>query len=395
MPKKTDTNAETFTRTFSKPIQEYNAITRATESLNESTRKQYMFELLKYFIFLNQDPDQVITQRRNDLNLQNEQSEYYERKTSSFIKQLLKDGKSGLYTKTTLGRIQGFFSNNSRRYALDMRNLKIPKNRKKQKYSPSNEELRRVYNVADSARNKLLVSLMYHTGAAPIDVSSLDLEDLPTETWSYFELSRNKTGEVWRGIITPDISKDLTTYLLIRNSLHSKSKKLFLSHKGEFTSRTVSDTIQELFNRAGLSEIKGLKPTSLRDAFEDALVDANVNKKIKAALMGHTSDIEHEYGGVNKIKIAFINAMRKTYPFIALSLVPLDKAESLTARLEMLEKENSEIKTRLSEVDNRIKFISGYMEKSEKNQTEAIEILKSLISSVQTKIKEMDEAKKA
>ena len=55
-----------------------------------------------------------------------------------------------------------------------MRRLKLPKARKVQKYSPTNEEVRHLYTIADSARDKLIIALMYHNGLAPVDVSLLN-----------------------------------------------------------------------------------------------------------------------------------------------------------------------------------------------------------------------------
>jgi len=74
-----------------------------------------------------------------------------------------------------------------------------------------------------------------------------------------------------------------------------------------------------LIEKSGLGGNDGFKPTSLRDALEDALVQANINHKIKEALMGHVSDIEHEYGGHNKLVINVVEAMKKTYPLLTLN----------------------------------------------------------------------------
>lgn len=63
----------------------------------------------------------------------------------------------------------------------------------------------------------------------------------------------------------------------------------------------------------------GLKPSSLRDALEDALVEANVNHKIKECLMGHHGSIEMEYGGQNRLVIVVVEAMKKAYPLLSLN----------------------------------------------------------------------------
>jgi hypothetical protein len=55
------------------------------------------------------------------------------------------------------------------------------------------------------------------------------------------------------------------------------------------------------------------------DAFEDALVDAEIYHKVKEALMAHSSGIEQEYGGHNKMVSHLVEAMKKTYPLLALN----------------------------------------------------------------------------
>jgi integrase len=209
-----------FTAKFGSSIESYASIQRAIENLKQSGKRQYYCELPRYFMFLNQTPDQVIAQRRFDLN-KDEAAEFYEKKTVAYAKFLLEKGIAGKTVGCQVGRIQGFFSNNSRRYALDMRSLKIPKARKKRKYSPSNDDVRLLYSLADSCRDRLIVTLMYQCGPAPIDVAALNVGDLPVESWSYFEFSRSKTGEIWRSVVTPDISCELKAYLKVRASIVS------------------------------------------------------------------------------------------------------------------------------------------------------------------------------
>jgi len=270
-----------------------------------------------YFIFLDEDPDQVIANRRKDIGSENyEEAERYERKTMAYAKILLSKGQSGRGVSGTVGRIMGFFANNSRRYALDMRRLKLPKARKVQKYSPSNEEVRRLYTVADNSRDKLLVALMYQNGLAPVDVSLLNVGDLPMEEWAYYEKSRSKTGEIFRAVVTPDISYELKHYLQVRGN-PPKGEPLFLGRQGALDNQAISAILSELIEKSRLGS--NIKPTSLRDALEDALVSANINHKLKETIMGHVSDIEHEYGGQNALIVNITEAMKKTYPFLTLN----------------------------------------------------------------------------
>jgi len=353
------TNRKQFQQKFGKPIEEYDSIKRAVESVREVTRQNYYRVLPGYFLFLNEDPDQVIEQRRKDIGSRNyEEAERYERKTVAYAQLLLSQGQSGRSVQGTIGRIQGFFANNSRRYSLDMRRLKLPKARKVQKYSPSNEEVRHLYTIADNSRDRLIVALMYQNGLSPIDVSLFRVGDLPTEEWSYYEKSRSKTGEVWRGIVTPDIAYELRNYLKVRGN-PSKEEPLFVGRQGALDNQAISSIVSDLIEKSGLNGNSGFKPSSLRDAFEDALVEANVNHKTKECLMGHVSSIEHEYGGQNRIVAVVTEAMKKTYPFIALNGLTRISMEQQVSKqeLEAVKNENLDLKRRMEQVEEHVASI--------------------------------------
>lgn len=236
-----------------------------------------------------------------------------------------------------MGRIQGFFSNNGRRLSLDLPRLKLSKARKTRKYSPSNDDVRLLVGKADCARDKLIVALMYQNGPAPVDASLLCCGDYPVEPWVYFERSRSKTGEVWRGISTPDVCEYLKTYLNVRGN-YKASDPLFVGREGTLDSEALSQIVHLLIVKANLAKISGFKPTSLRDAFEDALVDAEIYHKVKEALMAHSSSIEHEYGGHNKMVTRLVEAMKKAYPLLC-----LNDANKADAALAGLTKEDIEI----------------------------------------------------
>jgi len=348
------TSRRQFQQKFGKPIEDYDSIKRAVESIKDVTRQSYYRGLPSYFLFLNENPDQVIENRRKDIGSENyEQAENYERKTMAFANTLLAKGHSGRGVQGIVGRIQGFFANNSRRYSLDMRRLKLPKARKVQKYSPTNEELRHLYTMTDGSRDRLIIALMYQNGLAPIDVSCLNVGDLPAEEWAYYEKSRSKTGEIYRSVVTPDIAYELKTYLKIRGD-PGEDEPLFVGRQGKLDNQAISGILSELIEKAGLDGNNGFKPTSLRDALEDALVEANVNHKIKEALMGHVSDIEHEYGGQNKLIINVVEAMKKAYPFLALNGLARESDTKVSKEIAELRQEYQEKFSKIEKIVEEI-----------------------------------------
>ncbi len=325
--KKTRSNANRllFQNHFGKPLEEYEAYKRSIEGLKQGTIKNYQKDLPKFFIYLNEDPDTVINNRLADIAGNAIQAERYERRIKTYIKIL---EKKGVTVRAPLGVIYGFFSNNGKRLALDLSNIKISKARKRRKYSPSNEDVRKLYSQTDKAQGRFIISVAYQNGALPVDLEGLKIGDYPEEPWQYFEISRGKNGEVLRGISTPDACRSLKEYMLIRKG--KVKQPLLLSREDtKMGADDIGMVIKSAIEKAELDGIKGFTPKCLRDGFEDALADAEIYHKVKEALMGHTVDIEHQYGGFNKMVERLTQAMKKVYPLICLTEVQKDIASNV------------------------------------------------------------------
>lgn len=304
-----------FKDRFGKDISEYETFKTATEGLKTSTVYCYIKNLPGFFLFLDMDPDQAIEQRKKDITTD---EEFFERKTAAYIKQFLDTGRTGA-ARLRRNRILGFFSNNGKRLALDLRNrARVPKGRRRKKYSPTNDEVRKLLSHADTARDKLIIILTYQSGALPIDISNLCNGDIPLTEWEYVERSRSKSGETWRIVTTPDIVQALKAYLTVRGNM-TIGEPLFVGREGPLGNRGISQIVEGIIEKAGFSGNQGFVPKCLRDGFEDALVDAEIYKKVKEALMGHTADIENEYGSYNKMKQRLVEAVQKVYPLLCVN----------------------------------------------------------------------------
>lgn len=309
---------EQFKAQFGKNIEEFDTIKRATENLSIETKKNYYYHLAPYFIFLKQNPDTVIATRKSDLfdgNIENE--ERYERLTKQFVNSMLDRGFTGRSIQGILGNIQGFYKNNSKRLGLDLGRLRLPKARKYRKFSPENKDVRILYNWAESARDKFIIAVMFQNGFSPVDVAALQIGDYPTEPYVYFERSRSKTGEVIRGVSMPDACEQLKLYMA---KLDAKSGPLLRGREGPFDNKSISTLVMRLIESVpDFANIQGFKPTALRDGFEDALRAAKIYPKTKEAMMGHSSDIEQEYGGYRQMMNSFVEAAKTVYPYLCLT----------------------------------------------------------------------------
>ena len=129
----------------------------------------------------------------------------------------------------------------------------------------------------------------------------------------------------------------LKNYLKVRGNCKPEDP-LFIGREGTLNGKSVSTIIHDLIvSVPELAKIPGFKPTSLRDAFEDALVDSETYHKTKEALIGHISNIEQEYGGYSKMVSRLMDAMKKAYPLLCLNDA-LCNGNSIVLTLEANEK---------------------------------------------------------
>jgi site-specific recombinase XerD len=304
-----------FRKHFGRQVEEYDSFKRAVEGLGQGSKNNYSDRLPDFFVFIDEDPDIVIANRVKDImSADILTSERYERKVKVYVK-MMED--KGVSPHSSIGCIQGFFANNNRRLSLDLGNLKIGKGRKKKKYSPSQEDVRKLYSYADCARDRLVIGLVFHHGLLPVDIANLKIGDYPVEPWTYFIGHRSKTGETYHAVSTPDCCMNLKAYLRLRGG--ENGDPLITGRKGVLDAIAIREILEVLIKRSGFNSVPGFMPKCLRDGFADALIDADVYIQVKEALMGHGSNIYHQYGSAKKVEERCVEAMKKAYPLLCLT----------------------------------------------------------------------------
>ncbi|MDR2204101.1 MAG: site-specific integrase, partial [Nitrososphaerota archaeon] len=320
-----------FEQYFNKELSDSPSFQRAITGLSKGTIINYTTHIPRFCLHLKLDPDQIIEQRKQDIqNSDVEHNERFERETTVYIKNL---EKQGLCVKPILNVIQGFFTNNSKRLALDMHKLKIDKENKHIKYSPSIDEVKKLIQHCDSARNKLIITMIYQNGILPVDLANLKIGDYPTKPWIYYKRKRCKSNKYWKSTSTPDICKYMEEYLILRKG--QVGEPLFMGREGVLSSASISEIVSGIISCAKLDVISGFSPKCLRDGFNDALIDARVGHEVKEALMGHNADkIYHKYGSESKAAGRIIEAMHKVYPLIRLTDTTIEKDDSADKALQ-------------------------------------------------------------
>ncbi|MDR2700312.1 MAG: site-specific integrase [Nitrososphaerota archaeon] len=306
---------DVFLKKFGKRVEEYDSFKRSVDGLSQGSNNNYSDRLPDFFVFIDEDPDTVITNRIKDImSADILTAERYERKVKVYVKMLEEKDVS---PHSSIGCIQGFFANNNKRLSLDLGNLKIGKGRKKKKYSPSQEDVRKLYSFADCARDRLIIVLGFQHGILPVDMANLVIGDYPEEPWTYFIGHRSKTGEEYHVVSTPDGCNNLKAYLRLRGG--KSGEQLLTGRKGSLDAIAIREILDVLIKRAGLDKIPGFMPKCLRDGFADTLIDADVYLQVKEGLMGHGSNIYHQYGSAKKVEERCIESMKKAYPLLCLT----------------------------------------------------------------------------
>ena len=354
-----------FIQKFGKDISEFDTIKNATEALSDKTKQSYYKELSNFFIWLNESPDQVIANRKIQYKVDDETSDYYERKVRAY-KKMLEESMTGRTIAGRIGRIQGFFANNSSKFRLELGVMKYDKARRVEKFSPDNTIAREVYSFADSARDRLIIAFAYQCGLAPVDISELQCSKIPTEPFKYFQGSRSKTGEIWHGVTTPEIVQEFAAYKKIRGE-PVNGEPLFKGREGYLDSAGISQIITILIKKAGYGDVAGFKPTAFRDGLEDALIEAGIPDKVKEAMMGHAGGIEAQYGGHKQFVARIEEAMQKAYKYLVLTEVVTSNGKSAhkiselddaliesQKRISALETTNESLTNRLTDTEAKI-----------------------------------------
>lgn len=311
-----------------KPWQEYESVKYWLGKLRTKRNlDKCIFEFPKFLKEVKLDPDTILEQRRSDLQSKDMKerarwedivSRWYHKEYERFVK----DGKSAWTPWTTIGVVRSFFSHH--RYALHYgaKELRKPTSKIKD-YVPCNEEIRAMYSLTETWRDKSLLLALAQTGLSEIDVSNLNVEEF-NEKWNeefiYFEGYRSKTEIKVQTCFGPDWKNATLKMLALRGNptngpLYSQSVG---PKAGERMSvNAIREAIKKLFAKA---EIKTgderFYVKNLRDTFSDALDQAGVKEKISDRMMGWKLAGAKSHYKISKTTI--INAYLKAWKYLTI-----------------------------------------------------------------------------
>lgn len=160
--------------------------------------------------------------------------------------------------------------------------LATPRKSKYLPVVPSRNELKRILKSAISRRDKLLIGLMYATGARVSEVAALRWEEIDFDR--NLIVIRNGKGRVHRTVFLPESFRPLLRRL---SELHDGRGFVFEgARKGKYLSpRTIQRIVSETVRLAGIS--KRITPHCFRHAFATHLLECGTDIRFIQSLLGH------------------------------------------------------------------------------------------------------------
>lgn len=162
--------------------------------------------------------------------------------------------------------------------------IKRPKREKKLPSVLTKQEVRKLINIIENKKTKLMISMLYACGFRVSELVNLKVEDLDFD---------EKIGHVRQAKGKKDRIFNIPSFLF--NPLKKQAEKqkqnkqefLFTGPKGRLTDRNIQKLIKKAANQAGIK--KNVHPHTLRHSFATHLLENNVDIRKIQELLGHAS----------------------------------------------------------------------------------------------------------
>ncbi len=163
-------------------------------------------------------------------------------------------------------------------------NIKRPKREKRLPTVLTKDEIKKLFEVLDAKKSKLMVSLMYACGMRVSELTNLKIRDLDfEERIGHMRQAKGKKDRIFN--IPYFLFKDLK-----RQSEKQRSKNqeyLFTGPKGKLSSRNLQKIVSRAAQRADIK--KDVHCHTLRHSFATHLLENDVDIRYIQALLGHSS----------------------------------------------------------------------------------------------------------
>jgi hypothetical protein len=261
-----------------------------------------------------------------------------------------------------LRTVQSFFSKNGAKLQFSRGDLKInPSEADKvdNEWTPTNEDVRLLYRLADGARDRAILLTLYQSGFSEVDTAQMMIESFPfyneNGNWAldstedlYRKQRREKTNEWQQTCLSREALEEIR--IMLQNRGFPKEGYLFVSFRGEpLGVRGINEIFKgsygtvkgECIKKMGLVEkafngkSKLWQTKHLRDAYKNGLIKAKLPQELIDVMFGH-----RRQGAKNDYSIAE-DTIRESYKE-AFKFLTINGYGSQARKIEELQKKQDE-----------------------------------------------------
>jgi hypothetical protein len=281
-----------------------------------------------------------------------------------------------------LRTVMSFFSKSGVKLAFSRGELKInpsEKDKVEVEWIPRNEDVRSLYRLAGSARNKAVLLTLYQSGFSEVDVANMKIETFPFYNekgdWTisitedlYRKQRREKTNQWQQTCISREALEEIRIMLQSRG--YPKEGWLFASFRNEQLGvRGINDMLKAIVKAGFNGKSKLWQTKHLRDAFMNALLQARLTQEVKDAMVGHKREGARNDYAITELTI-------KTSYSEAFRYLTINGYGSQARKLVELQKKQEEDRIRL---ETKLQDDHETLITVIKNQNNQMEMMKDII----------------
>ena len=374
---------------------------------NERTISNYRNDFPKFLKFAREHttfktPNEMIEARRKDLQSKDPKTQRrFEAVGIEFMHHLESQHLRYNTIKTYLRTMESLFSRHYLNLKYARRELDpevSEKDKVIREWTPSNEDVRLLYRLCKTARDRALLLTLYQSGFSEIDAISLKIQDLNLyDENGNWRLSLNedlyicklgeKTNIPQKTMISREALEEIRICLQSRG--FPKEGYLFETQKNKpMTVRALAEMFKALVESGFKGRSSEWQTRKLRDSFMNALLKAQVTQEVKDTMVGHkrqgarenyeiTEDtIRESYQ--NGFKFLTINGFGSTSRKVEeLETKFTEQLRAMTQIMTELKNENAHLKTQLEPIPNKLDTMSKTLANIEKLPTVKKELQKA------------------
>jgi site-specific recombinase XerC len=355
---------------------------------NERTIKNYKGDFPRFLKYVEahtpcKTPTDIIESRLQHLTSQNLiERRFWEMQTIKFKNYMETKNLRMATVKGYIRTVQSFFSKNGVKLSFSRGELKINPSEKDKVYRewiPSNEEIRLIYRLCASARDRGILLMLYQSGFSEVDVANMQIQQFPFYSengdWQlnsnedlFYQRRREKTNQWQKTIVNRECLEEIRIYLQSRG--FPREGFLFESFRGEQLGvRGINMMLKRVVEKGFNGRVKEWKTKHLRDAFMNGLLQARVTQEVKDAMVGHKRHGAREDYALTEqtIKVAYESAFK---------FLTINGYGSTSRKLEQLENKFNEQNKTLLEMMTEIREENKQLKAEQQEFKEALEAIK-------------------